>query len=197
RALNRHTGRPIDVAALERTITELGGIGRYESLTWQMVERDGEHGLRVHAEPKAYAPPFMFLGVSLENTTSSEFPFGLSGRSLAFDVLGSGAELRIDAAVGSDPSAGIAWYRPLGSTPLFFEPFAGVSTQTLNAIVNHEIVASYHETTSILGAGAGVNLGSLDEIRGAIQWGRIDANVRIGDPGLPDLNGAQTLFRIP
>ena len=41
------------------------------------------------------------LGVSLENTTSTDFRARFGGRYLAFDVLGSGAELRIDGAIGS------------------------------------------------------------------------------------------------
>ena len=36
---------------------------------------------------KPNAPPFMMLGVNLENTTSSDFRITLTGRYLAFDVV--------------------------------------------------------------------------------------------------------------
>ena len=38
---------------------------------------------------------------------------------LAFDKVGSGSELRFDAAVGSDPSVGLALYKPISTTRLF------------------------------------------------------------------------------
>ena len=102
----KHVGHPLDPAKLATSLTELGGLDRYESLRWTVRERDGQFGLFVAAHPKVYAPPFVFLGVSLENTTSNEFRFGLNGRYLAFDTVGSGSELRLDAALGSDPVAG-------------------------------------------------------------------------------------------
>ena len=107
---------------------ELGGLDRYETLSWSIVEQNGADGLLVTARPKNYGPPFMYLGISLENTTGNEFRFGLAGRYLAFDVLGSGSETRIDASIGSDPSLAATWYRPLGSSRMFIEPGAGVAS---------------------------------------------------------------------
>ena len=109
-------------------------------------------GLVVRALPKLYAPPFLFLAVSLENTTSNTFQFGLGARYLAYDTVGSGSELRVDGAIGSNPSAAVALYRPLGSTSFFLEPSAGVGSQKLNVIDDHAIVASYDET--VIGVGA-------------------------------------------
>ena len=68
----------------------------------------------------------MMLGVNLENTTSSDFRVTLTARYLAFDVVGSGSELRIDGTLGSDPSVAAELYRPIGATPLFVAPYAGV-----------------------------------------------------------------------
>ena len=63
------------------------------------------YGLRVRGRAKPYAPPFMMLGLNLENTTSSDFRITATARYLAFDVVGSGSELRLDGTIGSDPSA--------------------------------------------------------------------------------------------
>ena len=40
-ALRPHAGRPLDVASLKASLIELGGMGRYESLTWEIAERGG------------------------------------------------------------------------------------------------------------------------------------------------------------
>ncbi len=72
------------------------------------------------------------------------------------------------------------------------EPSGAVLTQTLQAIDDHHVVASYHENIGQLTADAGINVGQLNEIRGGVTWGRLDAAVDVGDPGLPALSGAQS-----
>jgi NTE family protein len=196
RELADQIGRPLDLGALDADLTELGGLGRYESLTWEIVERNGAQGLLVRAVPKSYAPPFLFLGVSLEDTTSNSFRFGLSGRYLAFDVAGSGSELRVDAAVGSDPSAGVALYKPIGSTPLFVEPLAAIASRTLNVVEEQRVLATYHQSRAILGADVGVNVGRINEVRAGMFWGHIDTEVKVGSPDLPSVTGPQAIARL-
>ncbi len=196
RELADQIGRALNLTALEADLTELGGLGRYESLTWEIVERDGAQGLLVRALPKSYAPPFLFLGISLEDTTSNSFRFGLSGRYLAFDVAGSGSELRLDVAVGSDPSAGAALYYPLGSTPLFVEPLAAIASRSLNVIQDHTVIATYDQSRALLGADVGVNVGRINEVRAGMLWGHIDTEVKIGSPDLPSVTGKQSLTRL-
>ena len=105
--LAKHVGRPLDVPSLELDLEELSGLDRYETIRWQMTTNaPASTGLTIRATEKPYAPPFLMLGVSLENTTSDQFQVSLAGRYLRFDVLGSGSELRLDATVGSDPSVG-------------------------------------------------------------------------------------------
>ncbi len=195
RALAVHVGVPFDVGAIEETLRELGGLDRYETLSWQLVSRGSDHGVSVTAYPKSYGPPFVFLGLSLENTTGNEFRFGLGGRYLAFDVLGSGTELRVDAAVGSDPALGVAWYRPLPG-PFFVEPHAVVSSHTFSAIADGRIAASYKRSRVGVGLDAGVNVGRLDEIRAGVSYGWTAASVRIGDPGLPEIDGEDMTARL-
>jgi NTE family protein len=189
KALLLHVGHPLDLDALAATVHELGGLDRYETLSWSIVEQNGADGLQVAARPKSYGPPFMYLGISLENTTGNEFRFGLAGRYLAFDVLGSGSETRIDASVGSDPSLAAAWYRPLGSSRLFIELGAGVASQSLSAIADGHTFAQYTRTRTGVVIDGGVNAGRDDEVRAGLRYGWSSANISIGDPGLPELKG--------
>ena len=196
RAMAIHVGKPLDPTAVAASLTELSGLDRYESLRWEVLTRNGEDGVLVTAHPKAYAPPFLFLGFSLENTTSNEFRFGMSGRYLAYDAIFSGSELRLDAAVGSDPSAAVALYYPLFTTRLFVEGFAGIGSTTFNIIQDGRVAAAYRQTRSFVGIDAGINVSHLDEVRAGVRFGRMDASVRIGDPGLPEVGGREATFRM-
>ncbi len=191
--LARHVGVPVNIDEVERDIAFVAGLDRYETVTWRMVHDPAAgYGLRVLGRLKPYAPPFLMLGVNLENTTSSDFRITATARYLAFDVVGSGSELRLDGTIGSDPSLGFELYRPIGSTPLFVAPYAGVNTQTFNVIVDDAVIARYGQTNSRVGLNLGVNLGAQSDLRAGAYIGRSTASIEVGDPGFPELRGAES-----
>ena len=191
--LARHVGVPVDMNALEADIAVVAGLDRYETVTWRMVRDAGRgYGMRVTGRAKTYAPPFMMLGMNLENTTSSDFRITATARYLAFDTVGSGSEWRIDGTVGSDPSLATELYRPIGRTPLFVAPYAGVGRRTFNVIDNDAVIARYRQTSSRVGLNVGVNLGAQSDVRVGAYVGRTTASIMVGDPGFPELSGKET-----
>jgi NTE family protein len=191
--LARHVGVPLDVNALEADIAVVAGLDRYETVTWRMIPDPGRgYGLRVHGRAKTYAPPFLMLGMNLENTTSSDFRITATARYLAFDVVGSGSELRIDGTIGSDPTLGTELYRPVGRTPLFVAPYAGLARRTFNVIDDEAVIARYRQTSSRVGVNVGVNLGAQSDLRVGAYVGRTTASITVGDPGFPELRGKET-----
>jgi NTE family protein len=191
--LARHVGAPVDVKALEKDIAVVAGLDRYQTVTWRLVQDSSRGlGLRVQGRIKAYAPPFMMLGLNLENTTSSDFRIALTGRYLSYDVVGSGSELRIDGTLGSDPSAAFELYRPIGSSPLFVAPYAAVGRTTFNFIQDDAIIARYRRRISRAGVNGGVNLGARSDLRLGAYIGRSTASIEVGDPGFPELRGQET-----
>jgi NTE family protein len=190
--LARHVGAPLDTRVLEQDIAVVAGLDRYQTVTWQLMQTERGVGLRIRGRLKPYAPPFMMLGVNLENTTSSDFRIALTARYLSFDVLGSGSELRIDGTIGSDPSAAVELYRPIGPTPLFVAPYAGVRRQIFDFIEDDAVIAQYRQTVGRLGLNAGVNLGATSDVRIGAYVGRSTASIEVGDPGFPELRGSET-----
>jgi NTE family protein len=191
--LARHLGAPVDVGALEKDIATVTGLDRYQTVTWRLT-RDSARGvgLEVQGRVKPYAPPFMMLGVNLENTTSSDFRITATARYLAFDTIGSGSELRVDGTVGSDPSLAIELYRPIGSTPLFVAPYAAVGNATFNFINDDVVIAQYKRRIARVGLTAGVNLGARSDLRIGAYVGHSSASIAVGDPGFPEWHGQET-----
>jgi NTE family protein len=188
-------GRPLDVPALEKELESFTGLDRYETVGWERAQTGTTPGLLIRARNKPYAPPFFMLGVTLTNTTTDEFAVELAARYLAFDIAGSGSELRVDGAAGSKPRAGVELYRPIGAWPVFVAGYAGAGKTRLNFVQDDIIVAQYDETQTFVGVDAGVNLGRDNEVRAGIRFGRLDASVRAGDPRLPELGGSENVVR--
>jgi NTE family protein len=188
--LSRHVDAPLDVAALEADVAIVAGLDRYETVTWRLArDPGGAVALVVRGKPKPFAPPFLMLGFNLENTTSSDFRITTTARYLAFDAFGSGSELRVDGTLGSDPGAGGELYRPIGRSPFFVAPFAGVGTTTFNLIEDDAVVARYKQTSSRLGLSVGANLGARSDVRISAHIGRETVAVTVGDPGSPEARG--------
>jgi NTE family protein len=191
RTLTPHLDKPIDIPLLEYDLASMAGLDRYQSVTWQMVDEGGRSGLLVRASPKVYAPPFLMLGLNIENTTSEDFRVRLAARYLTFDKVGSGSELRIDGAIGADPNIAVALYNPIGGSRLFARSFAGAHTQTFGIVNQGAIVAEYRENRLGAGGGFGVNLSRTSEVAGGFGANYLNADVRTGDPGLPKLAGSE------
>ena len=191
--LTRHVGKPLDVDAVEADLRIVSGLDRYETVTWRLTNDPSRgFGLLIHGRQKSYAPPFMMLGVNLENTTSSDFRITATARYLAFDVVGSGSELRLDGTIGSDPGIATELYRPIGSTALFVAPYAGVGRTTFDFIQDDAVIARYRETMARIGIHLGVNLGARSDLRLGTYIGRATASIDVGDPGFPELRGKET-----
>ena len=186
----------LDVGALETRLEAFAGLDRYETIGWRLQESAGRHGIGIEARPKSHAPPFLMMGVSLQNTTSDSFALELAARYLRFDVAGSGSELRVDGAVGARPTIGAELYRPLWSTALFVSVSATARHDTMTFVSDDVVVARYSEDRATAGVAAGVNLGRDSDVRLGVAVGDLDAGVDTGDPGLPELHGRETRWRL-
>jgi NTE family protein len=195
--LARHVDLPLDLAKLEEDIAHVSGMDRYDTITWQ-VERDSGHEqvLVVRGRAKVYAPPFLMLGLNLENTTSTDFRMTATARLLAFDVVGSGSELRVDGTVGSNPALGGELYRPLGASPLFVTAYAGVAKKRVDFIAGDEIVARYRLSGPRAGFSVGANVGARSDVRIGGYIGRTTATTAIGDASLPQVEGKDRVAEI-
>lgn len=190
-------GKPtLDVQMLETHLETLAGLDRYETVGWALDENAGRAGLRIDARPKAHAPPFLMLGVSLQNTTTQDFSFRLGARYLTFDVVGSGSELRVDGTAGAEPSAGLELYRPFGRTALFVAGTAAARRETLNFVSDDVVAARYDEDRFGIGLDVGANLGRDSDVRLGAWLGDLSANVKTGAPGLPELSGRESRLRL-
>ena len=71
---------------------------------------------------KTYGPPFLMLGLDLNNIDSSNFAVNMSARVLHYGLLGVGSETRLDFVIGTNQRVAAEVVKPLGSTPFFVAP---------------------------------------------------------------------------
>jgi len=112
-AFTKYVNQPVNTQSLENTITDLQGTGIYSSISYNLIERDGETGLLVRPRLKSYGPPFLNVGLTLSSNDSNDIELGLGGRATFFGMAGPGSELRVNASVGQFAGVNGELYKPL------------------------------------------------------------------------------------
>ena len=100
------------------------GTGRFETLNYAWVRENEKTGLLIRAQEKSYGPPFLDLGLLINNTATDDAEVNLLGR-LTFQDLGrANAEWRTDFSLGSRMLIGTEYFHPLGESRFFVAPAA-------------------------------------------------------------------------
>jgi NTE family protein len=183
RFLQPVVGKPIDNDKLQKLLTRLTGIGKFDSADYRLATRDGQSGLLITVHEKSYAPPTLNLGFSVDGSESDDVTFTQLARITFMDVAGYRSEWRTDLQFGNTYGIESELYRPFSATTKWFFAPRGDATDTAFKIYRKsDPVADYR----ILRADAGMDLGytfsRFTEIRVGYEVGDFDAKLRLGTP---------------
>ena len=145
-----YKGKVVDTGKLESDLDTLVGIGRFESLDYNLTERNGQTGLQITATEKDYSPPWLNPGFVIDGSDPDNVGFTLGGRVTFLDLGGYRSELRTDFAFGSSYGIRTEYYRPL--RPLsrwFIAPRVGALRSPLNLYYKNDLVSEYRLNTSL------------------------------------------------
>lgn len=191
RRLWAHIGQPLDTARLDRDLTLLTGAGRYDTAAYRFDHDGGRPGLVIIVKRKAHGPPFLLLGLDLQNTQTFNVTATVRSRLVLFDVLGRGSEGRVDVSLGSTLGAAAEIYRPLGRTGLFLAPRAFAERKDMPVFSDGNYLAEYRTQH----AGGAFDVGFSTERRLETRVGftvdDLSAERRIGAETLGNMSGTQ------
>ncbi len=184
------TGKPLDTDKLDRELTRLTGVGRYDTVGYRMMERDGQQGLLIQVSEKNYAPPTIQPGFEVDGSESEEVGFTLGTRLTFLDVAGFRSEWRTDVLFGNTYGLGSELYRPF--TPLskwFIAPHGEASTRVFKIYDKGNPLADFKLGQANLGVDVGYGFDRFSELRLGYEMGYLDANLRIGAPVFNSVSG--------
>ena len=182
-------GQEISPDELEERLNEIWGRGRYAGLNYELIEENGETGLKINVREKGYAPPFLNLGLEINNTQTDIFDFNLRARVTLMDRVLNGSEWRFDGSLGSQILIGAEYYKTLGESKFFVAPRAVYSRTKTGVFFEKDQIAEYQVNRALAGADIGYNFNEDSELRLGFEIGNVNASVRIGDPVLPSIEG--------
>src|SRR5271170_6922368 len=189
--------KPVDTQEIQKTILDIQGDGRYSSLDYTMVDKDGAPGLLVTAEEKPYAPPIVRPQITLDGSQYNNVLFSLGARITFMNVGGYGNELRNDVIVGSEYGIRTEYYHPLrvGSN-WFVAPRGLADSNEFNAYTNSGSLASIYRVKE---AGGGVDLGYIigrsSQIRVGYETEYVRYTLQVGENTEPTVSGREGFAR--
>jgi NTE family protein len=182
-------GKPLDVGAVGARITELYGLGNFETLDYALVEQgagaDQESGLEVRARRKSWGPNYVRFGLDLEDNFQGNSRYNAAVRFILTELDDLGAELITDVQIGSDPKVASEFYQPLDATRTWFiAPSVRIQARDLQIYANDVEVADYRDREVAANFDFGRTLGNWGEIRAGFHRTNGETRVRLGDPTL-------------
>jgi NTE family protein len=190
--LRKFAGKPVDTERLERDLKEVWGTGRFETVNYGWMIENGKTGLLIRAQEKVYGPPFLDIGVVVNNSATDDTEVNLLGRLTLYDLGGPGAEWRTDFSLGSRLLLGTEYFRPLGGR-FFAAPYASYDNMQQNIFARGGKVAEYQQKTAKVGLDLGYSLNAKSEMRLGYSIGHLKGERTIGSPILPNESGTQSV----
>ena len=182
-------GKPLDLDEVGKRITELYGLGNFETLDYTLVDQGTgpgqESGLDVRARRKSWGPNYLRFGLNLEDDFQGNSRYNAAARFVLTEINELGAELLTDVQIGSDPKILSEFYQPLNASRTWFvAPSARVEARDLPIYTKNLEVADFRDREAEADIDVGRELGNWGEIRAGLHRTNGATRVRFGDPTL-------------
>jgi NTE family protein len=191
-SLRKFEGRPLDTKRLEEELKAVWGSGRFDALNYGWTVEGGKTGLLIRAQEKPYGPPFLDIGLLVNNSSTDDTEVNLLGRLTVHDFGRPSAEWRTDFSLGSRLLLGTEYFRPLGGR-FFAAPYASYDNTQQNIFARGGKVAEYQQKTAKIGLDLGYSLNAKSEMRLGYSIGHLKGERTIGSPILPNESGTQSV----
>ena len=197
RYLKNFVGKPLNPDKLDPALTQLTGSGRYDTLNYGMVERDGKPGLLIVVKEKDFAPPTLQPAFEVDGSEAGDIEFTLGTRLTLADVAGFRSEWRTDFLFGNTYGVSSELYRPFrAESHWFVAPHASASDATFRIYAKNDPLADYRIYRLNFGADLGYGFSRFSEVRVGYEVGHLSTRLRLGTPEIPAVDGRTGAARL-
>jgi NTE family protein len=195
-------GKPLDLDVVGARITDLYGLGYFETLDYTVVEQgqgsEQEYGLEVHARRKSWGPNYVRFGLALESNFQGSNQYNVAAEFLQTEIDDWEAELQTNVQIGSDSKITSEFYQPLDALAKWFvAPGVRLESRDLPIFQNNSRIADFRDREVEGDLDVGRNLGNWGEIRVGLH--RINGLTYdyFGNPDLvdPQYNNGEYFFK--
>jgi NTE family protein len=179
--LDRMIGHPLDLDELVLQLNRIWGQGRFASISYSLMDRNGQAGLRINPVEMDHTPPALNVGLNVDGSDIGMIRFGVGARLTYFDLWGIRSEWRMDAAFGTRNSVAAEFYRPITRhSNWFVAPRAYAENSILDIYEAGSRLADYRIYRYGFGIQGGYQFNQTMEFRLGQDLAWHDADLRTG-----------------
>lgn len=195
--LSRVLGKPLDVKEFDNLLTRLTGVGRYDSITYELIQQNGQEGLLVTVHEKGYAPPMLQPAFVVDGAQVEDVTFTMGGRLTFMDVAGYRSEWRTDIQFGETYGIATELYKPIKPLSRWYVlPFLNASQGAFNIYTKNNPRAIYRLDNVLGGGDIGYLFNRFNEIQAGYGIGYIDSTLRLGAAEFSSFSGRIGAFQM-
>jgi NTE family protein len=176
-------GKPVDMDALDQSVDRIYSLDVFESVTYDLTENEeGQSGILIHAQPRAWGPNYLQFGLELSNDFSgnSDFKLGAAYTKNALNALGG--ELRVTGSIGREDEISFDFYQPIDPEANWFvEPEVYWRRENYSLWEGDSNIATLEFDGWGFEFGLGRNWSTTHRLTLEYQLARADADVITGD----------------
>jgi len=148
--IRQKTGEPLDIAQLEQDLAYIYGLDYSSSVVYDIEQSDEGHTLVVYVRDREWARSYLEIGLSIETTFESSSVSNISASYTKNDFNDLGGEIRVAAALGTEPLLRGEYYQPLNSSlSTFLSLSGGYETQIVPILIDDHIESVQRINTSM------------------------------------------------
>jgi NTE family protein len=188
---------PIDLTKLNADLERLYGTDLFENVQFDLEGTGPERDLVIEPTSKSWGPTYLRTGLNFSGDLEGDTKFGVLGLLDATEMNRFGAQWKTAFQFGTESFISSQFYQPLGYTSdAFAAPHVAASQEQLDIFSNtsDQRIASYRVRRSHVGLDLGYDFGSVVEVRGGADWGRVKSVLRTGLPQFPEVDTATGAF---
>jgi len=201
RQLDIRTGLEYKAEDINRKLAILNNAREFDSVNHELVERDGEYGIRVNAYGRNWGPHFLRFGLALSSGFAGTGGFKLQVGHRRPWLTEGGLEWRNDLEFGNSIKFHTELRQPLFEREgMYLAPFAQVGQNNRNLYNGDTRIAEYNVRSDKLGLDVGFRLGEqsiLGEAKVGLNFNHYRVRPKIGGLLYADGDGSVVADSLP
>jgi NTE family protein len=185
--LGLKAGDLLDEEKLRKGIGRIYGMDLFKSVSYRLVEEEGEAGLVIVVKEKPWGPAYLDWGLKFFGSWNSGGGLSLGAGYTHTALNPLGGEYRLLLSLGEIQALFAEFYQPLSvEEPWFLNPKMQLQRRSIGYYQGGERVADYYFNQALLALEAGKELGNWGEFRVGYRYAYDDVEVRTGAEYLED-----------
>ncbi|HGM5579537.1 TPA: patatin-like phospholipase family protein [Pseudomonas putida] len=190
-------GEPLELERLQTDMGTLYGLDYFDRVQYRVVHKGEDNTLVINARGKRGGTDYLRLGLNLSDDMRGDSAFNLGASYRMNGINRLGAEWLTRAQIGDKQELYSEFYQPLDvGSRYFVAPYLSLGSQNIEATLDNDPVAEYRLERYGFGLNLGRQIGTNGEVRLGVgkAWGQ--AEVRIGDQSMPEVNFNEGFYEL-